>query len=881
MPAATILIVDDEASNLATLNQILAAHYSLAFARSGAECLAAAKKHQPALILLDIQMPDMDGYAVCRKLKADPATENTPVIFVSSLREVGEEAAGFECGAVDYIIKPVSPTLVLARVRTHLSLVRATMLESYVQQLEIEREKIARLSRILAVLNGTNAVIVRVKEAQTLLEETCHIAVEQGGFSAAWIGMSETEDGTLTLAASQSSEPDLWTPSLFLVPNLNSVEIDLPASVLRTGNASFCNDVRTITSKSQIGRTALIRGYLSIACLPLANSDGIAGIMVLYAREANYFDDAEMKLLNELAGDISFALQAINNAQRANFLSYYDALTALPNTTLFLDRLEQLVQAARRDNKAAFVITLNFDRFKQLNDSQGRHVGDQVLRIVGKRLGDALSDSCSVARIGADNFAVAGEQASSESAGALCERIIALLNEPFVIDKQILHLSARLGIAIYPTDANDSESLFKHAEAALKQCKLTKTRYLFYSSEINARIADKVEMEHMLQFALDRQEFVLYFQPKVDLQTGLIAGAEALIRWHHPLRGIVQPLEFIPLAEETGLIVPIGEWVIRAVCAQQAAWLSEGVHIVPIALNLSSLQFTEGDVLKSVRDALSEYGLEASCMEVELTESLVMHNPDEAQKIMHAFRKLGINLSLDDFGTGYSSLAYLKRFPFHTVKIDRAFVTEITQNPDDAAIATAIIGMAHSLRMHVIAEGVETEAQLNFLRSRQCDQMQGYFFSCPVPAQDFAAMLQVDKHLELEVGNNREEQTLLVVDDDHNVLAALKRSLRGQKYRILTVPNAHEALELLATNSVQVILCDPRTSQMPGTDFLSVAAKMYPDTMRIVLSGYTELQSILNVINRGEIHRYLTKPWDDDLLRQNIREAFRRYRQTG
>ena len=876
MPTAPILIVDDEPGNLATLKQILGTDYLLVFARSGQECLNAAKKHKPALILLDIQMPDMDGYTVCKILKADAETESIPIIFVSSLGEVGDETAGFDCGGVDYIIKPVSSALVRARVRTHLSLVRTTILERYVNQLEIEQAKTARLSRIHAVLSGTNSAIVRIREPQALLEEACHIAVEQGSFGIAWIAIFNDQDSSFELAASQGVELEQMNVSLLSETDSISAEPGIPEQILKTGQAAYCNDVRTRADSDRSCRDALERGYLSIVGLPLMVNDKVVGVMVLYARESHYFDDEEMKLLSELAGDMSFALLAINNEKRANFLSYFDPLTALPNTSLFLDRVDQLIQSAHRENYGVFVMAINLDRFKHLNDTLGRHIGDHILKLVAKRLIETLPGHYSVARIGADNFAILGELASNADVSATCEQIISLLQEPMLIDDCRTQVLARLGVAIYPTDAINAESLFKNAEAALKQCKLQKKRFQFYSWEINARISDMIEMENMLKTALDQNQFVLYFQPKIDLRTGQIIGSEALIRWQHPQRGLLPPAAFIELAEETGLIVPIGTWVINAVCAQQAAWLRDALHIVPTAVNLSALQFKEGNVLEIVREALSRNKLGPESIELELTESTIMHKPEDAEVIMHAFREHGLCLSLDDFGTGYSSLAYLKRFPFNTVKIDKAFITDITQNPEDAAIATAIIGMAHSLHMNVIAEGVETEAQLKFLRTRNCDQIQGYFFSPPVPAKEFALMLLNDKQLAPEADS--EQQTLLLVDSEEAILAALKRSLRGQGYRILTAPDSQKALELLAVNPVQVILCEQRLSKMTGSDFLTIAAKLYPDTMRIVLSGYTELQSVLDVINRGEIYRFLTKPWDDELLRQNISEAFRRYR---
>lgn len=877
MPTTSqILIVDDEPSNLAILKQILAPTYHLVFARSGQECLEAVKKHQPTLILLDIQMPDMDGYTVCRMLKADPTTESIPVIFVSSLGDIGDEAAGFESGGVDYIIKPVSPALVRARVRTHLSLVHATTLERYVKQLEIEQAKTARLSRIHSVLSGTNSAIVRTQEPQALFEEACNIAVEQGGFGIAWIGVVRNGSSGLTLATSQGVSSDDLVASLLLVPDVTPLGQDIPHKVLKKGRAEFCNNVRTAANYDRTCRDAQNRGYRSIIGLPLTGTEGILGVMVLYAREIDYFDDEELKLLGELASDISFALQSIENEKRANFLSYFDALTELPNTALLLDRLEQLIQAAHREHKTVFTIVLNLERFKQLNDSFGRHVGDHVLKTVAARLSEGLSNSCSVARIGADNFALVGEHL--ENISSFCDEIIDRLSAPMTIESETITINAHLGIAIYPSDGDDSETLFQNAEIALKEAKTAKTRFLFYSPTINAHIAAKLELENMVKTALNGQQFVLHYQPKVDLTTGKIVGAEALIRWKHPERGLVAPIEFIPLAEETGLVVPIGAWVINAVCAQQAAWLKEQVPIVPVALNLSSVQFKESNMLKTVRTALIKHTLSANWIELELTESLVMQNPEEAEKTMRDFRKLGLHLSLDDFGTGYSSLAYLKRFPFDAVKIDRAFVTDITQNPEDAAIASAIIGMAHSLRMQVIAEGVETEAQLKFLHARHCDQIQGYFFSRPIPAEEFKNMLCEDKHLIIDSNNDSEQETLLIVDDKQELLASLSRALRGQGYRILTAQDSKKALELLAINHVQVILCNHQISNMSGVDFLSLAAKLYPDTMRIILSCAKDLQSILNVVNSGDIYRFLTKPWDDDLLRQNIKEAFRRYR---
>lgn len=754
MSRLSLLIVDDEASNLAVMKQILGEEYTLFFARSGTECLIASKKHQPALILLDIQMPDMDGYRVCRLLKADPHTENIPVIFVTALNDVGNEAAGFASGGVDYLIKPVSPALVRARVQTHLSLVRASRLEVYVRQLEIERAKTTRLSRILAFLSSTNSMIVRTKNTQALFDEACHIAVEQGGFGIAWIAQpTETEAAatgkpSLHLVASTGLRPEQKTSLQLQINHTQSLTFSMLCQVQKTGTIQICNDLRKVRSPASQWQDKELHGYSSIVGLPLIKGEKTVAVLMLYAREVNYFDEEELKLLKELAGDISFALQAIEYEKKAHFLSYFDALTALPNTSLFFDRLNSLIRTAHIDGSEVFVIAINLDRFKQINDSQGRHVGDQVLRLIGNRLDQSFSPQYCVARTGADNFVIAGGQSNSERAAVLCRKIAALLELNIVIDHLYLSMSAHLGIALFPSDANDAESLFKNAEAALRQAKSDKTSFAFYSPEINVRMSKKIEMEGMLKTAIHDHQFFLHYQPKVDLRTGKIVAAEALIRWQHPLLGTIPPIEFIPLAEENGMILAIGEWVIQSVCAQQAAWLSANIPIVPIALNLSARQFTGSPLFDIVTDNLSHNNLAPHWVELEITETMVMENPEATQLAMHRFREMGLCLSLDDFGTGYSSLAYLKRFPFHTVKIDRSFVTDIPDKVEDAVIASAIIAMAHSLNMRVIAEGVETQAQLDFLRSRDCDEMQGYLFSRPIPATEFAAMLIAGKGIQ-------------------------------------------------------------------------------------------------------------------------------------
>ena len=382
-------------------------------------------------------------------------------------------------------------------------------------------------------------------------------------------------------------------------------------------------------------------------------------------------------------------------------------------------------------------------------------------------------------------------------------------------------------------------------------------------------------MEPELRRALVQDELRVYFQPRVNLASGEICGAEALVRWQHPERGLVPPSEFIPLAEDTGLILPLGEWVIRNVCRQQRVWLDGGLPVPPVAVNLSALQFRQKNLVQLIRHELAANQLGAKYLEIEITESTLMDSVDEAAATLQELRATGIKISLDDFGTGHSSLSRLRRLPIDHLKIDQSFVCNLTTEPEDAAICLAIIGLAHNLRMTVIAEGVETEGQANYLRQHHCDEMQGYYFSRPLPVGDFEQLLVQRRTLVLPVRPANERRTLLLVDDEADVLSALKRMLRLEGYDIITATSAREGLELLSIHPVQVIISDQRMPQMSGSEFLSRVRDLHPHTVRLILSGYADLRSVTEAINHGAIYKFLTKPWDDEMLRMDLREAFR------
>lgn len=436
-------------------------------------------------------------------------------------------------------------------------------------------------------------------------------------------------------------------------------------------------------------------------------------------------------------------------------LAHYDALTGLPNRVLFNDRLQQSMTQAQRRSGHTAVVVLGLDRFKIANDTLGQAVGDELLKQVGQRLASCLRKMDTVARLSGDEFGIVlSELPAADNVPVVAQKILDTLAQPFCITGHELFVTASVGISIYAADGEDAQALIRNAGTAMVRAKESgRNNFQFYTAEMNTRTLQRLEMENGLRRAIERQEFLLHYQPKVDLRTGGITGFEALLRWQRPVNnkgqpaGLVSPAEFVPLLEETGLIVPVGEWIIDAACAQIAAWRRAGIEPRPIAINLSARQFTDKNLAETIKRSLETHLIESYLLELEITESSLMNNTEEAIATLKYLKSLGLHISIDDFGTGYSSLSYLKRFPLDALKVDRSFVRDITTDADDAAITLAIISMAHSLGLKVIAEGVETEAQLAFLAAHACEQMQGYYFSKPLPAADCALMLREDRRL--------------------------------------------------------------------------------------------------------------------------------------
>ncbi|MDO9139985.1 MAG: EAL domain-containing protein, partial [Methylobacter sp.] len=389
----------------------------------------------------------------------------------------------------------------------------------------------------------------------------------------------------------------------------------------------------------------------------------------------------------------------------------------------------------------------------------------------------------------------------------------------------------------------------------------------------NERMLQRLEFESELRLALKHGWFTLHYQPQVDILSGEIIGCEALIRMNHPERGMIPPNEFISMAEETGLIVAIGEWVIQEACQQMKRWQDEHPNELVMAVNVSPLQFRHPDLIEVVRRALESSGLAASYLELEFTEGALMKNVPSTLQLMKKFKAMGLRLAIDDFGTGYSSLNYLKQFPIDKLKIDQSFVKNIAFDPSDAAIVQAIIALARSLGLSTIAEGVETEAQLGYLRVLHCNELQGFFFSRAVPPDEFIALLERSLH----VKPIESEHVLLLVDDEKNILASLNRILCREGYQILMATSGEEGLELMAKHRVDVVISDQRMTGMSGVEFLRRVKLMYPNAVRMILSGYTEIDTLTDAINKGEIYQFINKPWDNNALLATIREAFSRH----
>jgi diguanylate cyclase (GGDEF)-like protein/PAS domain S-box-containing protein len=600
--------------------------------------------------------------------------------------------------------------------------------------------RIKRLNRVYAVLSQINALIVRVRDRDELFKEACRIAVEQGGFQMSLICIADRSAAKIVPVASAGKDEELLTAIKDMLSLSECAPNTMVARAMREKETIVSNDSQS-DPQVLLGARYAESGVRSLAVLPLIVSNEAVGALALYAGEIEFFHEEELKLLTDLTSNISFALDHIEKEKKLNYLAYYDALTGLANRSLFFERLAQYMRSAVSNGQKLALFLIDLERFKNINDSLGRPAGDALLRHVADWLTHNVGDANLLARVGADHFAVVLPEVKQEGdLTQLLEKTMeALPQHPFQLNDAVFRIAAKVGVALFPDDGANADTVFKNAEAALKKAKARGDRYLFYTQRMTETVASKLALENQLRQALDKGEFVLHYQPQVSVANGKLTGAEALIRWNDPRTGLVPPVQFIPVLEETGLISEVGRWALRKAIEDHLRWRNAGLPAMRIAVNVSPLQLRHRSFIAEIEAAIGIDARAASGLELELTESLIMEDVKNSIASLQAIRAMGIQIAIDDFGTGFSSLSYLSKLPVHTLKIDRSFVNEMTIAPEGLALVSTIINLARSLKLKVVAEGVETEEQSHLLRLLSCDEMQGYLICKPVPSEIFEA----------------------------------------------------------------------------------------------------------------------------------------------
>jgi diguanylate cyclase (GGDEF)-like protein/PAS domain S-box-containing protein len=687
----TVLLVEDNRGDARLLREMLSEHGSFPkIAVTHLECMSDAEIHlgerTTDVILLDLGLPDAQGIGAVRR--AHVAAPRVPLVVLTGLDDDSVALQALQEGAQDYLVKGQIEARGLLRALRY-AVERKVMEEA----LFVEKE------RALVTLNciGDAVICTDVSGGITFLNV---VAERMTGWSfqeAAGRPMTEV----CRILDDRSRGPTL----------------------IPTGSASSQDMAERPVSNSSLVRRDGFEIPVEDSVAPIRNREGHSiGTVVVF---------------RDVSAARAMSLEMIHSAE-------HDFLTGLPNRTLFNDRLAQGIAVARRSKRLLAVLFLDLDGFKHINDSLGHQTGDKVIQSIARRLVNCARCSDTVSRQGGDEFIVLlYDLERAEDAAIAARRMLETIAEPHSIEGHDLHVTASVGIGVYPDDGEDAETLIKSADTAMYQAKENgRHGYQFFRPAMKDRAVERQSIEEGLRCGLERHEFVLHYQPKINFATGAITGAEALLRWRHPTRGWVSPAQFIPVAEDCGVILAIGNWVLRQACDQAKAWLDAGLPATTIAVNVSANEFRHENFLKGLVTILRETGLDPRSLELELTESVLMRHAESATAMLHAVRARGVQVAIDDFGTGYSSLSYLQKFPVDALKIDQSFVGRITTTGDDASIVTAVISMARSLRLRVVAEGVETLAQLEFLKARLCDEAQGYYFSRPVPPQQFAHLLR-------------------------------------------------------------------------------------------------------------------------------------------
>jgi diguanylate cyclase (GGDEF)-like protein len=607
-----------------------------------------------------------------------------------------------------------------------------------------------RLNRALRLLSACNMALVRADDERALLDEVCRLAVDKGGYRMAWVGYAEYGGDKMVKPISQSGFESGYLSKARIGWGDNERGRGPTGTAIRAGTTQVNQNVLTNPVMVPWRDAAARLGYNASIALPLSDDRTTFGALTIYSVTADAFNADEVSLLEELAGDLAFGITTIRSRreraaaeEKLAFLSAHDALTHLPNRLLARDRFDQSVAAAQRNRTRVAILFLDIDHFKMINESLGTDLADLLLVRTAERLRSCVRDSDTISRKGGDEFIIQlPDIAELHVVEGIVDGILVAFAEPLDVGGTPVTISFSIGVSLAPDDGVDFEAVVTCANAATGEAKESgRNTYRFFKTTMNVDAMKNLRLRQQMPAALKNREFFLQFQPQIDIGYGGTVGVEALVRWQRPAAEPISPSQFIPLAEDNGFIIPLGDWVMNEACRQARAWEAEGMPPLVMAVNLSAVQFRRGDALDMVANALLRSGLPPNRLELELTESVLLQDAQETLVTLRALRDMGVKLSIDDFGTGYSSLSYLKRLPLDKLKIDQSFVRNVADDPESAAIVKAIIDLGHAMRVDVIAEGVETEAQLEILRGFGCDQAQGYWFSRPVAPDCLAAFL--------------------------------------------------------------------------------------------------------------------------------------------
>jgi diguanylate cyclase (GGDEF)-like protein len=681
-----------------------------------------------------------DGEALLRGMQDDPLLD----AFHAAARDMETEEQRLLRERNSEAAKRYRETQVALIVLSGLALLIAAVSGWRVTRDQAERkgaeDRLKGLNRLYAMVTGISASMVRVRDRADLFTRSCQTAVEHGEFEMAWIAVVDPSDSRIVpVAWAGHDEPAMSAIKAHFASSEGTLEGNtLAARAIREKAAVVSNDVEN--DEGLIFREMHAEsGVRSLAVLPLVVSGNAIGVLALYTSKPEFFNAEGLLLLTELAGNVAFAIDHLERQERLDRLSNYDTLTGLANRRSFLERVTQHMQGAATDGHKMAVFLLDLERFKKLNDILGRSAGDALLKQVAEWLAQNSENADLVARLDADHFAVVLPEVTYEASVArvLEKTIAAFLKHEFSVNDAVYRMAAKIGVAVFPDDGTDADTLFNNAEAALKKAKAGRDRYLFYAQKMTETVAMSVGVENRLRRALEREEFVLHYQPKINIASGRLTGAEALIRWNDPVSGLTLPGRFIPLLEETGLIHEVGRWALRKAIEDYRRWCNDGLPAVRIAVNVSPLQLRNQNFVAEIQQAVSVAADAAAGLQLEITESVIMQDVNQSIGSLLAIRALGVAIAIDDFGTGFSSLSYLAKLPVDTLKIDRSFVVEMVSAPGGLTLVSVIINLARALKLNTVAEGVETEEQLRQLRLMGCDEMQGYLFGKPVPVEVF------------------------------------------------------------------------------------------------------------------------------------------------